>query len=248
MRGLGTVINLVAVAVGGGIGVIVGDRFSDRMRVTIMQGLGLVTIAVAVVGFEPLFHPDLGLRRFVIMIAGVIAGGITGEILRLEERLESLGERLRRRFGVSEETGHHGRTQHSPFVEGFVVASTVFCVGPLTILGAIQDGLGISIRLLTIKSALDCFAAMGFASVYGPGVLASLITVGLYQGLVTVGAALIEPLMTPEVLAELGAVGSLLVFGIGLRLLEIVEVRVVNLLPALLFAPAIAGGYAALFG
>jgi uncharacterized protein len=247
MRGLGTLINIATVAAGGLLGAIIGDRLPERMRVTIMQGLGLVTIAVAITGFEPLFDPDAGLRRFVILIIAIILGGIAGELLRLEDRLEAAGERLRVRFGVAETSGHRPPTQHSSFVEGFVVASTVFCVGPLTILGAIQDGLGISIRLLAIKSALDGFAAIGFASVYGVGVLASLITIAVYQGGITAAAVLVEPIMTTEVLAELGAVGSLLILGIGLRLLEIVHIRVVNLLPAVIIGPMIAGVFEAVF-
>lgn len=217
------------------------------MRVTIMQGLGLVTIAVAVTGLEPLFDADAGLRRGVILIVAMTAGGLIGEALRLEDRLEAAGERLRVRFGVAESAGHHPPARHSAFVEGFVIASTVFCVGPLTILGAIQDGLGLSIRLLAIKSALDGFAAMGFASVYGVGVLASLATIAVYQGGLTLAAVLVEPLMTPEVVAELGVVGSLLILGIGFRLLEIAEVRVVNLLPAALVGPVIAGVFEAIW-
>lgn len=236
MNGLGTVINVATVLVGGLLGVMIGDRLPERMRRTIMQGLGLVTIAVAVVGMEPLFDADEGLRRFVIVIVAVISGGLIGEALTLEERLDAAGERIRKRFVRSEE-----RDTHTMFVEGFVVASTVFCVGPLTIVGAIEDGLGNSIRLLAIKSALDGFAAVGFASVYGWGVLASLITLVVYQGGLTAAAALVEPLMTGEVQAALGAVGSLLVLGIGMRLLDIARVRVVALLPALLIGPLVAG-------
>ncbi|HEX2235006.1 MAG TPA: DUF554 family protein [Actinomycetota bacterium] len=134
-----------------------------------------------------------------------------------------------------------GRGDGGAFVEGFVVASTVFCVGPLTVLGAVEDGLGTTIRLLTIKSTLDGIAAVGFASVYGWGVLASLVTIAIYQGLLTAAATLIEPLATGEVLAQLGATGSLLVAGIALRLLDVAEVRVVNLLPALVVGPLVAG-------
>lgn len=236
MNGLGTVINVATVLVGGLLGVMIGDRLPERMRRTIMQGLGLVTVGVAVVSMEPLFDPDDGLRRFVILIVAMISGGLVGEGLRLEERLESVGERMRKRFVRSED-----RDSHTMFIEGFVVASTVFCVGPLTIVGAIEDGLGVSIRLLAIKSALDGFAAIGFASVYGWGVLGSLATLIVYQGGLTAAAALVEPVMTGEVLAVLGAVGSLLVLGIGLRLLDITRVRVVALLPALVIGPVIAG-------
>jgi uncharacterized membrane protein YqgA involved in biofilm formation len=240
LRGLGTVINLVTVACGGLVGVFIGDRLPPAMRRTVMHGVGLVVLAVAIVGLEPLFDSDAGLRRFIVTIAAVISGGVSGEALRLSERLDSLGRRLRDRFGVRDE-GRNEAASRSRFVEGFVVASTVFCVGPLTILGAIEDGLGDSIRLLSIKSALDGIASIGFASVYGWGVLASLLTIAVIQGAVTLGATLIAPLMTPEVLAELGAVGSLLVMGIAFRLLDVAKIEVVNLLPALLIGPLLAG-------
>lgn len=212
-----------------------GHRLRQNVRHTIMQGLGLVTIAIAVVGLEPLYDPDRGLRRAVILIAALTIGAVIGETLRLEERLESVGERLRSRFVPAEEAGP------SRFVEGFVVASTVFCVGPLTLLGAVEDGLGISIRLLAIKSALDGVAVIGFASVFGWGALASMITIAVYQGGLTALAAVVHGILTAEVLAQLGAVGSLLVLGIGLRLLEIKDVKVVNLSPALILAPVAAG-------
>ena len=241
MRGLGTLINLGTVAFGGALGLFVGDRLPERMRVTIMQGLGLVTLAVGITGLEPLYDADLGLRRFIILIGSIIAGGLMGEALNLEDRLERFGNRIKERFGVKEDPHMHHLPDHSSFVEGFVIASTVFCVGPLTILGAIEDGLGDSIELLAIKSALDGFAALGFASVYGIGVMASLAVILVYQGGMTLAAAAVEPLMTTEVIAQLGAVGSLLVLGIALRLLEIKQIRVVNLLPALFLGPLAAG-------
>jgi len=237
--GLGTLINLAAVAVGGSFGMFAGDRLPERVRQTIMQGLGLVVLAVAIVGLEPLYDADTGLRRALVLIIGIIVGGLIGEAFRLEDRLEALGGKLQRRFARTGDDGS-GDESHR-FVEGFVVASTVFCTGPLTVVGSIEDGLGISIRLLAIKSALDFFAAIGFASVYGAGVLASLVTILVYQGGLTLASSLIEPLMTPEVLAQLGAVGSLLVLGIGLRLLDIARIRIVSLMPALIVGPAIAG-------
>ncbi|HVM35020.1 MAG TPA: DUF554 domain-containing protein [Actinomycetota bacterium] len=241
MRGLGTLVNLVTVVGGGALGLVIGDRLAPRMRETIMQGLGLATVAVAITGFAPLYDSDAGLRRFVILIGSVILGGITGEALRLEDRLERLGVRIRDRFGVAEEEDAPRASDHSRFVDGFVIASTLFCVGPLTILGAIEDGVGASLRLLIIKSALDGFAALGLASVYGRGVLVSAAVILVYQGGLTVAASTIEPVMTPEVLAQLGAIGSLLVLGIALRLLEIKEVKVVNLLPAIFIGPLAAG-------
>jgi uncharacterized protein len=239
MRGLGTLINLATVAVGGLIGVFAGHRIPESMRRTIMQALGLAVVAVAVVGFDPLYDDDAGLKRFVIMIASLIAGAAIGELLGLEARLESAGDALRQRVGVTDEEG--SSAAGSLFVEGFVVASTVFCVGPLTILGSLEDGLGLSIRLLTIKSTLDGIAAIGFAAVYGWGVLGSLITILVVQGLITAGAIAIEPVLTHEILAELGAVGSVLILGIAFRLLDLVKIPIANLLPAVPLAMIVAG-------
>lgn len=233
-------MNLITVAAGGALGVVIGHRIPASMRRTIMQGLGLVTVAIAVTGFAPLLDPDHGLKRAVIAIASIIGGGIIGEALRLEDRLAGIGDRLRRRVGVEDEDAPV-EIERSSFVEGFVVASTVFCAGPLTILGAVEDGLGMSIRLLAIKSTLDGFAAIGFASVYGWGVLASLVTIAVFQGGLTALGVVIEPLLNAEVLAQLGTVGSLLVLGIALRLLELVDVKVVNLVPALVLAVLGAG-------
>ena len=244
MYGLGTAVNIATVAVGTVIGVMVGDRLAQSTRQTIMQGLGLVTLAVAVSGMEPLFDSDDGLRRFIILIVAMIVGGMVGEALELERRLENAGDAIRRRLAPDKENSD--ARDRSNFIEGFVVASTVFCVGPLTIVGAIEDGLGDSIELLAIKSALDGFAAIGFASIYGWGVGASLIVLVVYQGGMTAAAALVEPLMTADVTAMLGAVGSLLVLGIGFRLLNVVQVHVVSLMPALLIGPLIEGAYQAI--
>lgn len=244
MYGLGTAVNVITVALGTVIGVIVGDRLAEKTRRTIMQGLGLVTLAVAVAGMEPLFDSDDGLRRFIILIVAMILGGIAGEALKLEERLEGAGDAIRRRLVPRRKDS--AVVERSNFIEGFVVASTVFCVGPLTIVGAIEDGLGDSIELLAIKSALDGFAAVGFASIYGWGVGASLIVLVVYQGGMTAAAALVEPLMTADVTAMLGAVGSLLVLGIGFRLLNMVQIHVVSLMPALLIGPVVEGVYQAI--
>ena len=245
MRGLGTVVNLVTVATGGALGVLIGHRFPAPMRRTIMQGLGLVTVAVAVTGFAPLLDVDEGLKRAVITIASIIGGAVVGEALRLEDRLASAADKLRRRV-ATDDVDTPTATERSNFVEGFVISSTVFCAGPLTILGAVEDGLGLSIRLLVIKSTLDGFAALGFAAVYGWGVLASLLTIAVYQGLLTTLGVVIEPLLTAEVLAQIGVVGSVLVLGVALRLLELIEVRVINLVPALVFGGVAAGAVEAL--
>lgn len=233
MRGLGTIVNVATITAGGLAGVYVGHLLPEQMRRTIMQGLGLVVMAVAVVGFEPLQDPDHGLGRFIVMIVSILVGAVVGELLRLEARLEGLGDRLRRRF----DRGGEG----ARFIDGFVVASMVFATGPLTILGALEDGLGISARLLFIKSALDGVAAVAFAAVYGWGVLAALLTIVVVQGGISVCAVFLEPVLTGEVLAQLGATGSLLILGIAFRLLDLVRIPIVNLLPAIPIAMAVAG-------
>jgi uncharacterized membrane protein YqgA involved in biofilm formation len=240
MPGLGTLINVAAVGVGSLVGIFAGHRLPDRIRVTIMQGLALVVLAIGIVGLEPLLDADLGLRRAIILIGAVTIGGALGEALRLEEKLESVGVGLQRRFGVTD-TDVAGHDAKATFVQGFVLASAVFCVGPLAVLGSVEDGLGISIRTLAIKSALDMFASVGFASIYGWGVAASMLTIALYQGALTAGAALISPLLTPEVLAQLSVVGSILVMGIALKILEVKDVRIVAMSPAVLIGPVAAG-------
>lgn len=233
MTGLGTILNLSTVAAGGFVGLWLGHRLPERIRATVMQAIGLTVIAVAVVGLEPLFDADRGLRRAVILVGAMTLGAIVGEAAGLERRLEHVGLRLQERFS----TGASG----ARFAEGFVVASTVFCAGPLTLLGAVEDGLGQGIRLLAIKSTLDGITVIGFAAIYGWGAVASLVTIAVFQGGATALAAVVEPVLTVEILAQLGAIGSLLVLGIGFRLLDISQIRVVNMMPALVLGPVAAG-------
>jgi uncharacterized membrane protein YqgA involved in biofilm formation len=153
---------------------------------------------------------------------------VIGEVVGIERGLNALGEALRRRFG---------RRGEARFTEGFVVASLVFCVGPLTILGSIRDGLTGDYQLLAIKSVLDGFAALAFASALGWGVGFSVITILLYQGGVSIGASALSDVFTPTTIAALTAAGGVLILGIGFRLLDLVKVRVANLLPSLVLAP-----------
>jgi uncharacterized membrane protein YqgA involved in biofilm formation len=217
------------------------------MRTTIMHGIGLAVLAIGITGLAPLYDVDAGPRRIIIMIGAVIAGGVIGGALELEERLERAGDSIRQRLWVRGREGAVSARGHSGYLEGFVAASIVFCAPPAAILGAIQDGLGGDAKTLAIKSGLDGLVSLGLASVYGAGVLASLVTLVVYEGGITLGAAIVSPLMTAEVIAELGVIGSLLLIGIGLRLLDIAAIRVVNLLPALIIGPLIAGVVESLF-
>ena len=227
----GTLINAGTVLVGTAIGTALGDRLPDRIRRTVMDGLGLFVLAVGLDEALAAFRPPLSTftrASVVIVLLSVLVGGVLGELARIDDGLNRAGERLKRRFGRGQ----------SRFTEGFVVASLVFCVGPLTILGSIDDGLRGDYRLLAIKAALDGFAALAFSSALGWGVGFSIITILLYQGSLSLAASAVADGFSPEMIGALTAAGGVLILGIGLRLLELREIRVANLLPALIIAPA----------
>lgn len=230
---MGTLLNTAAVIVGATIGTLLGHRLSHNVRGIAMQGVGLVTLVLGL-------QMALQVRNILVLLVSVLAGGLVGEMLRIEARLDQFGTWAQSRFerrpvGASTSVGE------STFARAFVTSSLVFCVGPVTILGAIQDGLTGDFRLLAIKSVLDGIAASIFASVLGKGVFLSAAVVLIYQGALTLAARLlgglmVDPASDPGVL-ELTAVGGTLVLGIGLKLLDVAAVRVGNFLPALVLAP-----------
>lgn len=226
----GTLINVGTVLVGTALGTLLGERLPDRVRETVLHGLGLVTLVVGLSQGLEAFRPpltDLTRGAVLIVLGSVLIGGVVGELLRIERGLDRAGEALKARFGRGQ----------ARFTEGFVVASLVFCVGPLTIVGAIQDGLTGDFQLLAIKSLLDGFAALAFASALGWGVGFSVLVILVYQGALSLSASAVAGLFSDAMIAAMSAVGGVLILGIGLRLLELREVRVANLLPALLLAP-----------
>ncbi len=229
---LGTAINVATVAAGSATGAFLGEKVPKRVRETVTRALGLFTLVIGAKQSLALFSDPLsqalGRASVLVVLASLLLGGIAGEVLRLEERLEGLGNRLRTRLA---------RTGSSQFAEGFLLASLVFCVGPMTIIGSLQDGLSGDYTLLLVKATMDGFAALAFASVLGWGVLFSALTVLVYQGSLTLAAAALRPLLSPAVMDSLSATGGILILAIGLRLLEVAEVRVGNLLPALLLSP-----------
>lgn len=220
----GTLINAITVLIGGTLGTFLGHRFPERMQETIFASLGLFTLAI---GMES----ALATGNPLIVLGSVLAGALVGEALRIEGRLESLGRWLQERLS-SEEGG--GR-----FVEAFVTASIVFCVGPLTVQGAIEDGLMGDYTKLAIKAMLDGFAALAFAATLGPGVLASIVVILGFQGGLALLAGLASDVFTPPMVAEMTAAGGVVLLAISLRLLDLKEVRAANLLPALFIAPAV---------
>ena len=218
--GLGTAINVAAVLVGGGIGILAGARLPEGMRVTAMQAIGIVTLLVGVANFLEFDNP-------LIPLVSVVAGLVVGELLGIEDGLRRFGDYLEKRFSKG----------NSPVSRAFVTTSLLFCVGPLTVIGSLEDGLRGDYSLLALKSGLDFIAALTFASVLGWGVLLSAGTVLLVQGTLTLGAGFIEPFVTDAMISAATATGGVLIVGLGLGLLDLKQVRVGNMLPALLFAP-----------
>ena len=214
---------------------VVGSRFPDRVRQTVIAGLGLFTAAIGIQMFAKTENP-------IIVLGSLLLGGLAGEWWRIEDGLRSLGAFFERRFIRNPENAEGSR-----FIRGFLTASLVFCVGPMTILGSIQDGLTGDYSLLAIKSVLDGFAALAFASSLGVGVLFSIPVILTYQGGISLLAAQAQAISTPAMMNEMSAAGGILLIGIAISsLLEIKPIRVGNFLPALFIAPLIVALLAAL--
>ena len=218
--GIGTAINVLAVLAGGSIGTLAGARLPEGMRSTAMQAIGIVTLLVGVSHF-------LEVDNVLVPLISVILGLAVGELLGLDALLRRLGDFLEKRFSKGE----------SPVSRAFVTTSLLFCVGPLTVIGSLQDGLNGDYSLLALKSALDFIAALAFASVLGWGVLLSAGTVLAVQGSLTLGAAFLDAVITGPMITATTATGGVLIFGLGLGLLDLKEIKVANMLPALLVAP-----------
>lgn len=240
LRGTGTVLNVVTVLVGSGLGVALRGRLPERTRSTVTDALGLVTLVIGGLNVAALADPAyvgaVGSGGTLLVVLGaLVVGGICGSLLRVEARLEAVGGYLQRRLSGAG-AGAAG-VARARFVEGYVTASLVFCVGPLTVLGSLSDGLGRGIEQLALKSTLDGFAALAFASSLGWGVAASALSVGVVQGALTALGAVLGHLLPAAPVSSITATGGVLLLGVGLRLLAVKPVPVGDLLPALLVAP-----------
>jgi len=230
----GTFINIITVLIGGTIGLTLGDRMPGRVKETVLAGLGLFTLAIGVQMFLDTTNP-------AVVLLSLLFGGLLGEWWQIERGLQRFGSLVEKRFA-----GGDGGTE-SRFVRGMLTASLVFCVGPMTILGSIQDGLYGDFLLLLIKSVLDMFAAMAFASTLGIGVLFSVIVVLVYQGGLSLLAGQAQSVLTEAMISEMTAVGGVILIGLAVgSLLEIKKIRAGNFLPALVIAPIITPLIAAL--
>jgi uncharacterized protein len=224
----GTILNIVAVLIGGSLGTIVGARLPARVQETVIWILGLFVIALGV-------KLTLQSQNALITLGSALTGGLLGEWWNLDSLLRRLGAWLEARFARSSSNEAAAR-----FMKGFVSASLIFCVGPLTILGSIQDGLTGNYQLLAVKSLLDGFAALAFSASLGVGVLFSTIVILVYQGGLSLLAAQAQSVLTTPMINEMTAVGGLLIMAIGFgSLLELRPIRVANYLPALVVAPII---------
>jgi uncharacterized membrane protein YqgA involved in biofilm formation len=229
VRGLGTIVNVVAVLAGTAVGLLIGGRLPERLRTTVLDAIGLLTICVGVAGF-------LETRNAVFVVFALVIGTLLGELLDIEGRLDAVGERLKRRAA---------REGDDRFVLGFVTASLTFCVGALTIVGSLRDGISGDNQLLIVKSALDGVVAVVYSAAFGWGVAFSALTVLVVQGGFTLlGVFAGDAFLTTRMVAELEATGGVLIAGIGLRLLELRPVRVASMLPALVVAPVLVALFA----
>jgi uncharacterized protein len=226
----GTILNVATVLLGTLIGVLIGSRMPPRIQTVLTDGLGLFVLVLGVtLGSRVLTDPAALPGDELAVLAAVLLGGAIGELLRLQDGLDALGGWFERRLARDGEP--------SRIAEAFITASLVFCVGPLTILGSIENGLTGDIRLLAVKSMLDGVAAIAFAAALGWGVALSAITVFVIQGGIAGAAFLIRDVMDERTILVVSAAGGILLLGVALRLLELRQVRVASFLPALVLAP-----------
>jgi len=216
---LGTALNVAAIAGGTLVGLAVKKRLPERINTIVIQGLGLVT---ALIGAKMM----ITVENMLTVLVSVVVGGILGELLNIEARLDAFGAMVEAR--VTKERG--------TFARAFVTSSLLYCVGPMAVLGALQDGLRGDFTILLTKSGLDGIASVAFASTLGIGVLFSTIPVMVYQGSITIGASMLEPYLSQSIVNGMTSTGGLLIVGIALNILQVAKIKIGNLLPAVLVA------------
>ncbi|MFZ5645067.1 MAG: DUF554 domain-containing protein [Bacillota bacterium] len=213
---IGTLVNVASIVGGGIIGILLKKGLPDPVKNTVMQGLGL---SVILIGGQMAFKT----QNILLVVISLVLGGIIGQLVDIEKRLASFGNKLEVRFGGGD----------SKFSRAFVSTSLIYCVGAMAIIGSIEDGLTGNPSTLYAKSILDGVSAVIFSSTMGIGVIFSALPVFLYQGSITLLAEVVKNLFTDNVIRELTATGGILIAGIGINLLEIKEIKVGNLLPSI---------------
>jgi uncharacterized membrane protein YqgA involved in biofilm formation len=235
----GTLLNIITVAIGTSLGLLIGNRLSQKIQDSVVTGIGLVTLFIGLSNAERTGNP-------IIPLLSLVIGVIVGEMLNLQGALERLAGWLQARFAPApsstqptEAQADHGEDPRSRFITGFVTASLVFCIGPLTFVGSIQDGMGLAIgfQQLAIKSVLDLFTGMAFAASFGIGVSFSIVTILVLQGGLALAGSVLGNFISEPMINEMTAVGGLMLMGLALVLLNIKQPRMANFLPALVIAP-----------
>jgi len=216
---LGTLVNMGSVIAGSLIGVLIGKELLENIKSVVFQAIGIATL---ILGFKMAIET----RNILILIFSLLVGGITGELLSIENGLENLTDKLKKKAGFNSEG----------FTEGLITAFLIFCMGSMTIVGSLDEGLRGDHSILFTKSILDGFTSIALASTYGIGVLFSIIPLFLYQGSITLLAVYTKEFFTPDIVSQLTAVGGAMIIGIGINLLRLTKIRVINLLPSLFFA------------
>lgn len=229
MKGLGTIINTLAVIIGGGLGLLIKGGIPEKIKETLMQACGLATLFIGIGGAlqEMITISDgkISISGTIMIVCSLAIGGFIGQLIDIELRLDNLGVKLKK-------LAHADGDNH--FVEGFVTVSLIICIGAMAIMGSIQDGLTGDYSTLLTKAILDAIIALVFASSLGVGVIFSSIPLAVYQGLITLLAVFIAPLLTNAMISGMSMVGSVLIFGVGINLLWGNKVRVGNMLPSIL--------------
>lgn len=229
MRGLGTIVNILAIIAGGSLGLLIKGGLKQKMQDTFMQACGLATIFIGIGGtLSGMFTINNGkieTTGTLLLICSLVIGGLIGETIDLEEKMDHLGEKLKVMVKVQND---------SKFVDGFVTSTLVVCVGAMAVVGSIQDGLTGDPTMLFAKALLDGIIVLVFASVFGVGAIFSALPLGIYQGLITICAVLIAPYLTNTLISELSYIGSALIFGVGINISFGKKFKVGNLLPAIL--------------
>jgi len=214
---LGTLFNVFTVVVGSAIGLVIKNKLPARIIQVVFQALGLFTM---ILGVSMTLETN---GQHLIMIFSLIIGSIIGEVFRLDENFNKLSEQLKAKL----------KSKNEKFSEGFITAFILFCIGPMAILGSIQEGLGESSELLFTKSVMDGFSSIALAAALGIGVLFSAIPLFLFQGGITLSASFLGTYLSPEIIAELTALGGVLLVGLGINILEIKKIKILNMLPSL---------------
>lgn len=214
---IGTLINIFAVALGSIIGLLLRKNFPKKIKQIVFHGLGLCTLLIGM-------QMALQVKNPLILIFSILIGGIIGEAVSLDRKIDHLSEGLKKKFG----------TKDAGFTQGLVTAFLIFCIGSMSIVGSLNEGISGDRSLLITKSVLDGFTAIALASTYGIGVIFSVVPMLIFQGSITIFASMFHGLFTPLLLAQLTSIGGVLILGIALNLLEIKKINVMNLLPALI--------------